>query len=122
LVGTCLPYLTAGAHPAHESKSILHNPEEYPKPVCFLNERYPTPDGALDPSVRHRRTACFGFGRRICPGRFIADMTLFVTAVILLATVDAVRVKDGARNEIILNPDITPGTVSHARSFPTRTR
>jgi hypothetical protein len=48
-------------------RSILHNPEDYPEPERFLPERYLTPAGALDPAVRDPRTACFGFGRRICP-------------------------------------------------------
>jgi cytochrome P450 len=103
---------------ARGSRSILHNPEDYPEPERFLPERYLTPDGTLDPSVRDPRTACFGYGRRICPGRFIADTTLFVTAATLLATVDIVRATDAAGVEIVPNLDVAPGIISHARPFP----
>jgi cytochrome P450 len=54
-------------------RSILHNAEDYPDPERFNPERYLTQDGQLDPSVRDPRTACFGFGRRICPGQHIAN-------------------------------------------------
>lgn len=59
----------------------------------------------LDPSVRDPNTIAFGFGRRygssvhmeetlfmtdglsrICPGRFLADQTLFATVVTILST------------------------------------
>jgi cytochrome P450 len=62
--------------------------------------------------------ACFGFGRRICPGRHIADVSLFMTVVTLLSTVDIVRAKDGEGKEIIPAVEVTSGTLSHPKPFP----
>jgi cytochrome P450 len=100
------------------SRSILHHPDDYPEPNQFKPERYLTPEGTLDPSVRDPRTACYGFGRRVCPGRFIADSTLFASIATLLATVDIVRVRDADGAEIVPEVEVTSGLVSHPVPFP----
>jgi cytochrome P450 len=99
-------------------RAILQNPEDYPDPETFNPSRYLTPDGKLDPSVRDPRTACFGFGRRICPGRHIASASLFAMVATLLATIDIVRAKDADGKEIVPNVDVTTGIVSHPKPFP----
>lgn len=43
-------------------------------------------DGALNPNVRDPGVACFGFGRRICPGRFMAKESLYIIISSLVAT------------------------------------
>jgi hypothetical protein len=68
--------------------------------------------------VRDPRTACFGFGRRICPGRFLADASLFLTVSTLLATANIVRAKDAQGNELIPDVDVTSGALSHPKPFP----
>jgi cytochrome P450 len=68
--------------------------------------------------VRDPRTACFGFGRRICPGRFIADTTLFLTVATLLATVDIVRATDADGVEIVPEVDVTSGALCQPKPFP----
>jgi cytochrome P450 len=82
-----------------------------------MPERFLTPEGVLDPSVRDPRTACFGFGRRVCPGRFIADAT-FIAIATLLATVDIIRAKDADGVDIVPEVDSTSGIVCHAKPFP----
>jgi cytochrome P450 len=99
------------------SRAILHNAEDYPEPDTFKPERYLTADGKIDPNVRDPRTACFGFGRRICPGRHIADASLFAMVATILATVDIVRAKDAQGNEIIPDIDVTSGLLSHPKPF-----
>jgi cytochrome P450 len=77
-----------------------------------------TPDGHLNPSIRNPRTACFGFGRRICPGQHIVDMSLYMTVVTVLATLDIVRAKDAQGHEIIPDVEVTSGLLSHPKPFP----
>jgi cytochrome P450 len=98
-------------------RSILHNAEDYPEPDTFKPERYLTADGKIDPTVRDPRTACFGFGRRICPGRHIADASLFAMLSTILATIDVVRAKDAQGHDIIPNVDVNSGLLSHAKPF-----
>jgi cytochrome P450 len=99
------------------SRGILHNPDDYPDPERFNPERYLASDGSLDPSVRDPRTACFGFGRRICPGRHFADNSLFLTISTLLATIDVVRAKDASGKEIIPEVGTTPGLLNSPTPF-----
>jgi cytochrome P450 len=111
---TCTPCFIADRTP----RSILHDPEDYPDPDTFKPERYLTPEGKLDPNVRDPRVACFGFGRRICPGRHLADASLFAMIATLLATVDLVRAKDAQGHEIVPDVEVTSGILSHAKPFP----
>jgi hypothetical protein len=98
-------------------RAIMHNPEDYPNPETFNPSRYLTLEGKLDPSIRDPRTACFGFGRRMCPGRHLADASLFAMVSTLLATVNIVRAKDADGKEIIPEVDVTSGILSHPKPF-----
>lgn len=73
--------------------SILRDPALYPEPDVFEPERFLNPDGSLhdDPVL----TSVFGFGKRICPGRFFADTTLFIVIASLLSVFKIERVGDG---------------------------
>lgn len=64
-------------------RAILHDPVMYPEPDVFKPERFINPDGSLrDDSVL---TSPFGFGKRVCPGRHLADATLFIAIASLLS-------------------------------------
>ncbi|KAI0789904.1 cytochrome P450 [Abortiporus biennis] len=63
---------------------LLHDPDTYPDPLKFKPERFLTPDGQLDLNVKDPSFAAFGFGRRICPGRFFAINTLNIIVASLL--------------------------------------
>ncbi|KAI0628180.1 cytochrome P450 [Trametes polyzona] len=58
--------------------AISRDPAVYPDPEAFRPERFLDGDkpssGARDPY-----SYIFGFGRRICPGRYLADASLFLT-------------------------------------------
>ncbi|KLO10252.1 cytochrome P450 [Schizopora paradoxa] len=69
--------------------SIANNPEVYPNPSQFKPERW-LPGGVNEKSVRPINYA-FGFGRRICPGRFWVEHMLFITAASLFATFNIER-------------------------------
>ncbi|EIW59176.1 CyP450 monooxygenase [Trametes versicolor FP-101664 SS1] len=56
---------------------IMHDPEAYDDPDEFRPERF-IRDGKLDPTVRDPNAFIFGFGRRICPGRYFAHISLFL--------------------------------------------
>ncbi|KAK7687259.1 hypothetical protein QCA50_009764 [Cerrena zonata] len=66
---------------------MLHNPEEYPEPERFNPDRF-IKDGELNPDVRDPTTISFGFGRRICPGRWLSSGSLFITIASVLHTLD----------------------------------
>ncbi|KAG2008247.1 cytochrome P450, variant 2 [Coprinopsis cinerea AmutBmut pab1-1] len=64
--------------------SILTDPVTYPDPFAFKPERY-LKNGVMNPDAPRPEDLAFGRGRRICPGRYLADETLFMTSVGVLA-------------------------------------
>ena len=75
---------------------MLHDENIYPDPFEFKPERFIDPEtGKLDYShARDPMHACFGFGRRICPGRFMAFESLWLTIASLLAVFDLEKAKE----------------------------
>src|SRR5258708_2727760 len=65
---------------------MLHDPEVYPNPFQFDPERFiSTP---TKPAQRDPRSVCFGYGRRVCPGMYLAEASLFSAVVMSLAVFD----------------------------------
>ena len=73
---------------------ILSNPETYPNPEVFDPERFLGENQHLDPGE-----ACFGWGRRSCPGARLAYSTIFICVAMTLATLDVLRyIEDGVES------------------------
>ncbi|KAE8385720.1 cytochrome P450 [Aspergillus alliaceus] len=84
---------------------FTHNPETYHEPDAFKPERYLGDKPELDPHL-----PLFGFGRRICPGRHMADSTMFLTIAQSLAVFNIKKKGD-------VKPEFLPGVVSHPKPF-----
>ncbi|RXW22004.1 hypothetical protein EST38_g3849 [Candolleomyces aberdarensis] len=82
--------LPAGAIIIANQWAMLHDEDVYADPFEFNPDRFINPEtGKIDYSrARDPGRACFGFGRRICPGRFIAYETLWLTIASFIATFD----------------------------------
>ncbi|KAK7687643.1 hypothetical protein QCA50_008858 [Cerrena zonata] len=78
--------------------AMLRDPEDYPEPDRFRPERF-IKDGKLNNDVRDPTSISFGFGRRICPGRWLSSGSLFMTVASVLHTLDihAIVGPDGKR-------------------------
>ncbi|KAJ7105898.1 cytochrome P450 [Mycena epipterygia] len=87
--------------------NMLNDPEIYPSPSTFDPTRY-----LATPPQRDPRTLCFGFGRRVCPGRELAEASLFTCVAMTLAVFDIER---GAGALPV--HENTQGTISHAKPF-----
>jgi cytochrome P450 len=61
----------------------------YPDPFSFRPERF-IKDGKIDPDV----IPAFGFGRRICPGRHMAQASAWIAAASMLASFDIAKAVD----------------------------
>lgn len=81
---------------------MLHDEDTYPDPFTFKPERFLTKDGKIDKSVRDPRRACFGFGRRICPGRYMAFSAVWIALASLLYCFDIKKAVD--ENGDIIEP------------------
>lgn len=92
-------------------RTILHDPEVFKDPHIYNPDRY-LKDGKIDPTVRDPNVASFGFGRRICPGRFFGETSLFALVSHLLAVYDIKPALDKDGKEIEIKPEMTDGLLS----------
>ncbi|CAI7574648.1 unnamed protein product [Penicillium glandicola] len=90
--------------------AMTHDPTVYHDPMIFKPERFLGIDGREPESDPH--DLVFGFGRRICPARILADITLYLSAAQSLAVFNIAKaVEDG--KEIDVQPKFRPGVISH---------
>jgi fumagillin biosynthesis cytochrome P450 monooxygenase len=102
-----------GANVLPAVRWFLHDPAVYLNPESFNPDRHLSPRNEPDP-----RDLIFGFGRRVCPGRHLAEAGLFITIARLLATFEVHRAADGLGRPI--EPQIlsNPGLIDHPVEFP----
>jgi cytochrome P450 len=91
---------------------FLHDPKVYKDPQTFDPERFLEPRSEPDPSAH-----VFGYGRRICPGRYLAAESLFITLSRLLAAFNIKKPVDN--NGIVVEPKMqaSAGLVCHPGDF-----
>ncbi|KAF5349137.1 hypothetical protein D9756_009446 [Leucocoprinus leucothites] len=112
--------------------AMLHNETVYPDPFTFIPERFLTNDDKINKSVRDPRHACFGFGRRICPGRFMAFPAVWIALASIIHSFDIKKAVDEDGNIIELSHEyhsalaivpkpykcsITPRSEQHQRAI-----
>ena len=91
---------------------ILHDESLFPDPFTFNPDRFMQP--AKDEKAEKLRdpfTYAFGYGRRICPGMYLAIDSLFVVIAMSLATLNIDKKKDGNGQYIEPRVELTTGTV-----------
>ena len=62
------------------------------------------------------RDFIFGFGRRICPGKLLADSSVWLTVAKSLAALDISK-PISSKAHVEQPPQFTPGIISHPCSF-----
>ncbi|KAK7460409.1 hypothetical protein VKT23_009130 [Stygiomarasmius scandens] len=95
--------------------AVLHDESIYPDPMEFKPERFLRQKGR--PSPPDSALYAFGFGRRICPGRFFALDAAWLAVACVLATFDIIKAFDADGEEIEVIAEHTPGAVSHPLPF-----
>jgi cytochrome P450 len=92
-------------------RHFTHDPNVYEDPMAFMPERFMGQEPAPDPSQ-----FVFGFGRRICPGRLLADNALYLSIAQSLAVFDIGKAVEGG---VEIQPEVkfTPGVVSHPQPY-----
>jgi hypothetical protein len=95
---------------------FTHDPEVYHEPMIFKPERFLQIDGQVPEPDPHKLS--FGFGRRICPGKILADATLYLNIV---QTLSAFTIRKTVQNGEELDPEVSflPGVISHPVPFKT---
>ncbi|RDX52095.1 CyP450 monooxygenase [Lentinus brumalis] len=92
--------------------SILHDPARYPQPEEFVPTRF-IKNGILNLEAGDPAHIVFGFGRRICPGRYFAEAALFIYIASVLHTLDISPPLDEDGRPIRIEPQPTSELVTH---------
>ncbi|KAJ5994575.1 hypothetical protein N7451_010299 [Penicillium sp. IBT 35674x] len=89
---------------------MMHDPTLYHDPLAFKPERFLDVDGREPEADPHNFV--FGFGRRVCPGRLLADTTVWLSVAKSLAVFNISKpVENGV--EVDLKAAFQPGVISH---------
>ncbi|KAJ7046133.1 cytochrome P450 [Mycena alexandri] len=87
----------------------------YSDPSSFYPERFlPKPAGRGEPYFNN---TVFGFGRRICTGQHIAENSLWIAMVSILATCKITNAVDENSNIIIPDAELFEGLVNHPKDI-----
>lgn len=95
---------------------MLHDPIVYPDPDVFNPDRF-LKDGMIDPSGPDSQVAGFGFGRRLCPGRYMAKESVWITVASLLATYKFSYAIGPNGKPVIPKEEYFPGSLSYPKPF-----
>lgn len=108
-------YIPTGATVTPNVWAMCHNEDKYANASEFNPDRFLNPDGTLtDDTV----SFVWGFGRRICPGRHLAEASIWSGMVCLLAVFNFSRAKDETGKEIEIEPSWNPGLTVRPLPFP----
>ncbi|PPQ97018.1 hypothetical protein CVT26_001123 [Gymnopilus dilepis] len=95
--------------------AMAHDEDVYPNPMDFKPERFFDEAGNLNDD---ERVLAFGFGRRVCAGRYLASSIMWITMASVLACFKLEESKDEFGNEIEINDDFDEsGLMIHKAPF-----
>ena len=92
----------------------MHDPANYHDPMVFKPERFLGVDGRAPEVDTH--TIAFGFGRRICPGRVLADSSVYLNIAHSLAVFNIGKaVENGKEVDPVVH--FEGGIISHPAPY-----
>ncbi|RPD52979.1 cytochrome P450 [Lentinus tigrinus ALCF2SS1-7] len=108
-------FLPKGATVYANINAIMQDPELFSEPEAFRPERFLE---TTHPKLENM-TIQFGFGRRICPGLYIANQSVFIVISRLLWAFDIVAAT-GADGQPVIPPDdaFVSGLITRPVPFP----
>ncbi|KAI0791736.1 cytochrome P450 [Abortiporus biennis] len=91
-------FIPKGTVVVTNQRLMLSDPNTYRDPHLFLPERFlAKPNGYEEPLP----TCIFGFGRRACPGKILAEASLWIVITSILSTFDIMPCQDDDGNPIL---------------------
>ncbi|KLO11753.1 cytochrome P450 [Schizopora paradoxa] len=91
---------------------MLHDPSVYTDPEAFKPERHLGAQPERDPVK-----IVFGFGRRFCPGRHLAQQSIFMTVANILHVFNVTKARDEDGGVIEPRVEYKPGLIRHPHPF-----
>jgi len=106
-------YIPRGAVVIGNSWAVLHDEATFgPKPNEFIPERWLNKDGKINTAIREPSNA-FGYGRRSCPGRDVAQGSVWICIASILATFNISKSVDEKGVTLEPSGEYTSGMLSH---------
>ncbi|KAI6117220.1 cytochrome P450 [Pisolithus croceorrhizus] len=90
----------------------------YNDPDRFDPTRHLTPDGQLSPEAKQNNSLFYGLGKRVCPGRFFADHSLWAAIAVMMSSLKFGKAKDSSGKYIEVEPVFPNGLISCPAPFP----
>jgi len=109
--------IPAGSVVIGNSWGILRDPELYPDPDVFRPERF-LPDASG--TIQNDPSASFGYGRRICPGKPLAEATVWLAIASILSVFNITYAVDEHGNKIDVSHALDPIGMSTIQPGPFR--
>ncbi|KAJ7128462.1 cytochrome P450 [Mycena epipterygia] len=107
--------IPAGAIVFSNIRGMTLDENIYSNPTAFLPERYlPKPVGNAEPHFSGK----FGFGRRVCTGKYLAENSLWIAIVTMLASCTLNKPIDQDGNIITPEVVMSHGLASHPLEIP----
>ncbi|KAF9070685.1 cytochrome P450 [Rhodocollybia butyracea] len=106
--------IPAGTLVLGNSWTILHDPTTYPDPMAFNPDRFLSNDPAIVDPVY----VAFGYGRRICPGRFMAEGQLWISIACILSVFEIKPGNDEKGRPIKTEAAFTSGMIWYVHPLP----
>jgi cytochrome P450 len=109
-------FIPKGAFVYANARAMTHDERTYSSPDEFDPDRYiPAEEGGRGEPFP---VGQFGFGRRICVGKHLAEANVWIVVASMLATLDIKRAVGPDGKEILPKVELTNGLTSHPKSFP----
>lgn len=107
-------HIPAGSVVVGNAWAVLHDEATYgPDTDKFIPERWLTPDGQINAAIPEPHAA-FGFGRRICPGKDMAQWSVWICAASILAAFNINKSSDKDGVPIEPSGEYSSGLLCHA--------
>ncbi|KAF4616553.1 hypothetical protein D9613_008553 [Agrocybe pediades] len=96
-------------------RAMTHDANKYPAPFIFRPERFLDRDGNLN---NDSRVLAYGFGRRICVGKYVGSSTLWLIMASVLSCFIIEKKKDEKGEDIEIADDFEEaGVFRHKKKF-----
>ncbi|KIM73495.1 hypothetical protein PILCRDRAFT_802518 [Piloderma croceum F 1598] len=100
--------------------AVLHDEHTYPEPFKFNPDRFENQEMNRLAGINELPQAAFGFGRRMCPGRWLAYDSIWITVVSVLSVYNISTAIDNNGLPILPSVEYTSSSFSHPKPFKCR--